>query len=1037
MSRGGTYDALTDSELARERAWSRIYLAPLLLAEADRDAYRRDRASELREKKLMKDVPGWEVCIYTLRMERGTDSVPRPVARWCLAAGTYRLERAYTTPSATRPVALSLCRRRNAFRGSVTDVGSGGHTAGFAVAHALWRSMGLDDRSHDEDALSTTSSDTHEPAFHEEHMQASVRDMTVRDSISAMAVSRSHVALGMQSGMMYIVSLEGHLEKGFRFHTAPILDLVFDATGEFVASAGMDGIAAIASLTTSEQYQFDARRPLRVIRLEPHFASRSSRAFVCGGMSGVLTYREKRWFGHRDVVLHSDEGPIWALAWRGRWLAWANDRGVRVAHAQTHEMITLMPTPDDAPRPELARCTLAWRDASTLVVAHGDRITIARICEASDSHYVEVTDILQLDCLVAGMACTPQSMFILACVEYDDGVAPELRCVSWQGEELSSDALDMQRSRCMNDWHMCMAQEVRYDPLRQHDMRRPVLYVASPRQLSVLRPRDERDHIAWLLARRAYRQALEALEALGSAPAAALGYDVAAIGREYLWYLMEERGAYAEAAALMPLLLRTDRGAWDTFVCCYLERHQVDAILPHIPTQDPQLSEMVYDLVLVHLLQHDPTQLLATLRAWPSHIYSKQAVAAAIGDHARNSRTLLECLAQLYMAAHQPGKALTYYMRLRDPCVFDLIREYDLLIDVQHHIGTLVELDQECAGSTEPRSSALMPLLVPYTHSIPIQRAMAQLEPYPWYAYLYLDALYERDPSLVTHYAMDLLRLYCRFDYARLMPFLRTMSSAYSLKDAYDVCETYSYVPEMVFLRGRTGDVVGALQLILERLQHVDMALDFVRQQDDAELWDTLLAYSQDKPAYIRGLLEQASGEIDPVRIIRPIQDGLEIPGLRPSLIKIFHNFHAQHALLGVGLAVLQRDAYERLAEYDTACQAALVCDARTLCTVCLQPLLAAAVPIVLFLCRLHAAHLTCVTSASMPPLPPAVFAPVHETTTQQYRRTRSTTDLTRSPGRMAQERADRRAWLYARQARRLVRGCPACAEAQRDRLAD
>jgi len=165
--------------------------------------------------------------------------------------------------------------------------------------------MGLDDRSHDEDALSTTSSDTHEPAFHEEHMQASVRDMTVRDSISAMAVSRSHVALGMQSGMMYIVSLEGHLEKGFRFHTAPILDLVFDATGEFVASAGMDGIAAIASLTTSEQYQFDARRPLRVIRLEPHFASRSSRAFVCGGMSGVLTYREKRWFGHRDVVRYA------------------------------------------------------------------------------------------------------------------------------------------------------------------------------------------------------------------------------------------------------------------------------------------------------------------------------------------------------------------------------------------------------------------------------------------------------------------------------------------------------------------------------------------------------------------------------------------------------------------------------------------------------------------------------------------------------------------------------------------------------------
>lgn len=54
---------LMNSELARERAWSRIYLTPLLLAETDRDMFRRDRASALRENLLMKDVPNWEVCI--------------------------------------------------------------------------------------------------------------------------------------------------------------------------------------------------------------------------------------------------------------------------------------------------------------------------------------------------------------------------------------------------------------------------------------------------------------------------------------------------------------------------------------------------------------------------------------------------------------------------------------------------------------------------------------------------------------------------------------------------------------------------------------------------------------------------------------------------------------------------------------------------------------------------------------------------------------------------------------------------------------
>ena len=46
------------SELKRERVWSRIHLTPLLLAETDRDSYRREKAMVAREKEIMKDVPG-------------------------------------------------------------------------------------------------------------------------------------------------------------------------------------------------------------------------------------------------------------------------------------------------------------------------------------------------------------------------------------------------------------------------------------------------------------------------------------------------------------------------------------------------------------------------------------------------------------------------------------------------------------------------------------------------------------------------------------------------------------------------------------------------------------------------------------------------------------------------------------------------------------------------------------------------------------------------------------------------------------------
>ncbi|GAA94505.1 hypothetical protein E5Q_01157 [Mixia osmundae IAM 14324] len=51
---------LEKRELARERAWSRIHLVPMLLAEGDRDVYRRDQAALGREKEIMKDVDGWE-----------------------------------------------------------------------------------------------------------------------------------------------------------------------------------------------------------------------------------------------------------------------------------------------------------------------------------------------------------------------------------------------------------------------------------------------------------------------------------------------------------------------------------------------------------------------------------------------------------------------------------------------------------------------------------------------------------------------------------------------------------------------------------------------------------------------------------------------------------------------------------------------------------------------------------------------------------------------------------------------------------------
>lgn len=47
-------------ELKRENLWSRIHLVPFLMAESDRDRFRREQANLQREKQIMEDVPDWE-----------------------------------------------------------------------------------------------------------------------------------------------------------------------------------------------------------------------------------------------------------------------------------------------------------------------------------------------------------------------------------------------------------------------------------------------------------------------------------------------------------------------------------------------------------------------------------------------------------------------------------------------------------------------------------------------------------------------------------------------------------------------------------------------------------------------------------------------------------------------------------------------------------------------------------------------------------------------------------------------------------------
>ena len=189
-----------------------------------------------------------------------------------------------------------------------------------------------------------------------------------------------------------------------------------------------------------------------------------------------------------------------------------------------------------------------------------------------------------------------------------------------------------------------------------------------------------------------------------------------------------------------------DIEGWEKWIYTFVQQHQLpvcffcsvrsitlmtQAMIPHIPTSNPQLGRQVYGMVFEHQLLNDRPALLKTITTWPREIYDFDSLMSSIQSESRASKDdpiLLECIGELYLVNRQPGKALPYFLRLRRPHVFDLIREHNLFTAVQDQALLLVEFDQERKGkmdeqdieSEKGRHGAAIQLLVDHTHSIPV-----------------------------------------------------------------------------------------------------------------------------------------------------------------------------------------------------------------------------------------------------------------------------------------------------------------------------
>lgn len=805
-----------------------------------------------------------------------------------------------------------------------------------------------------------------EPKLKYERLSNGVTDILQKDAASCMTVHEKFLALGTHNGKVYLLDVQGNITQKFEISQVKINQISLDEDGEHVGICSEDGKVQVFGLYSREGFHEIFDCPIKIVAVHPQFGRSSFKQFVTGG-NKLLLY-DRTWLNRwKTSVLHEGEGSITNVKWRGNLIAWANTMGVKILDMITKQRITNVPRDDMSLRPDMYPCSLCWKDNLTLIIGWGRSVKVCSVKERHaneirdlPSRYVEIVFQFDTDYYISGLAPLCDQLVILFYVtensDKEDTARPRLDIIQplpESCEEISSDALTVrgfQENEC-RDYRL------------EHSEGESLFYIISPRDVVLAKERDQDDHIDWLLEKKKYEEALMATEI---SQKNIKRHKVQDIGLAYITHLVEKQD-YDLAARKCQKILGKNMKLWEDEVYRFKKIGQLKAISRYLPRGDLRLRPVIYEMILDEFLQSDYEGFSTLIKEWPGDLYNNKAIVQAVQDNLKKdpqNRTLLKTLAELHTYDQRYDKALEIYLTLRHKDVFELIHKHNLFSSIRDKIVLLMDFDAEKA----------VDMLLDNEDKISADKVVEELEQRHELQHVYLHKLFKRDHHKGQKYHEKQISLYAEYDRPNLLPFLRD-STHCPLEKALEICIQRNFVEETVFLLSRMGNSRRALKMIMEELHDVDKAIEFAKEQDDSELWDDLILYSIDKPPFITGLLNNIGTHVDPIRLIRHIKEGMEIPNLRDSLVKILQDYNLQILLREGCKKILVSDSLSLLKKMHRTQMKGVRVDEENVCESCLAPILPsdASKPygVVLFHCR-HMFHKECLPVPST--MSPAQF---------------------------------------------------------------
>ncbi|CAL5872450.1 uncharacterized protein PFLUO_LOCUS6714 [Penicillium psychrofluorescens] len=442
----------------------------------------------------------------------------------------------------------------------------------------------------------------------------------------------------------------------------------------------------------------------------------------------------------------------------------------------------------------------------------------------------------------------------------------------------------------------------------------------------------------------------------GRAKVSAAEQEKARLGERWVEQLVGEE-KWSEAAQVCGKVLRS-ASRWEHWAWVFIKENKQDEITPYIPVDlHPLLPSIIYETLLMHYVSRDLQRFKELVETWPADLFDANTVTMAIEEQLNSGsvpvesgdwRILMDCIAKLFLAGGHYREALRCYIRLQDAdAAMSLIRTHRLLDAVSDDIPAFImirvskeQMKSAPISELEEATAESIKLLVSeaYTGIVRPETVVSQLQAADkrLFLYFYLRALWrgeslpheaakprrgrgahardaasklaaDEGKALIDNFADTAVEIFVEKDQPLLMEFLQT-SASYSFDTAISICERYHFTQGLIYLLSKMGQTKRALNLILSDLKDVSQAISFAKSQNDPDLWEDLLNYSMDKPAFIHGLLVEAGTAIDPIKLVRRIPSGLEIEGLTEGLTRLIREHDLQASISQGAARVMQSE---------------------------------------------------------------------------------------------------------------------------------